>query len=235
MPVVRAFAGAVAFLTRVPIGRRLALDGTDVARGGAFFPVIGLAIGAAVGAIASIGGLLPAALGVATGAVLTGALHYDALADTADALGATTRERALEIMRDHHVGAYGALALVLDVGIKIAALAALDDPLRYAACAGAASRAVPAALGAVLPYAREHGIGRATTETGPWPALAAGAIAAALCVVLGAWPLAVVAAAAVVVCGATARTWLGGVTGDVLGAAAELTELAALVTAVAVT
>lgn len=235
MPVARAFAGAVAFLTRVPIGRWVVLDGADVARGGVFFPVVGLGIGAAVGAVASIGGLVPAALAVAAGAVLTGALHLDALADTADALGATTRERALEIMRDHRIGAYGAVALVLDVVIKVAALAALHDPLRYAACAGAASRAVPVALGAALPYAREQGLGRSVTSTRPVIALLAGALAAGACVGFGAWPLAVVAAVSVVVCGTTARAWLGGVTGDVLGACTELTELAALVTAVALT
>src|SRR5437763_12179854 len=234
MQAVRAFAGAVAFLTRVPVGRWIVLDGRDVARGGAFFPVVGLGVGAAVGAVASIGGLLPAALAVALGAVLTGALHYDALADTADALGATTRQRALEIMRDHQIGAYGALALVLDVGIKVAALAALYDPLRYAACVGAASRAVPVALGAALPYARESGVGQAVTRAGVLPAALAAAVAAALCIALGAWPLAVVAAAAALVSASTARAWLGGVTGDVLGAATELTEVAALVTAVAV-
>src|SRR3954468_17193195 len=103
MQAVRAFAGALAFLTRVPIGRWVVLDGADVARGGAFFPVVGAGIGAAVGAVASLGGLLAAVLAVTAGAVLTGALHFDALADTADALGARTRERALAIMRDHQI------------------------------------------------------------------------------------------------------------------------------------
>src|SRR4051794_8315106 len=235
MQAVRAFAGAVAFLTRVPVGRWIVLDGRDVARGGAFFPVVGAGIGAAVGAVASLGGLLAAALAIALGAALTGALHFDALADTADALGATTRERALAIMRDHQIGAYGALALVLDVGIRVAALDALHDPLRYAACAGAASRVVPVVLGAVLPYARPEGVGRAVTEGGRAPAVVACAFGATICLVLGAWPLIVVAAVAAVLLGLVARAWLGGLTGDVLGASSELTELAALVAAVAVT
>jgi adenosylcobinamide-GDP ribazoletransferase len=235
MQAVRAFAGAVAFLTRVPVGRWIVLDGRDVARGGAFFPVVGAGIGAAVGAVASLGGLLAAVLAVAFGAVLTGALHFDALADTADALGATTRERALAIMRDHQIGAYGALALVLDVGIRVAALEALHDPLRYAACAGAASRVVPVVLGAALPYARPAGLGRAVTEGGLVPAVVACAFAAAICLALGAWPFLVVAAVAAIVLGLAARAWLGGVTGDVLGASSEVTELAALVAAVALT
>jgi adenosylcobinamide-GDP ribazoletransferase len=73
------------------------------------------------------------------------------------------------------------------------------------------------------------------TEGGRVPAVAAALIGCALCVALGAWPLALVAGAAVLTLVPVARAWLGGVTGDVLGAAAELTELAALVTAVALT
>jgi adenosylcobinamide-GDP ribazoletransferase len=235
MRAVRALAAAVAFLTRVPVGRWVDLDGADVARGGALFPLVGAGVGAAVGGIASVGGLLAAVLAVAAGAVLTGALHLDALADTADALGATTRERALEIMRDHRIGAYGALALIFDVGVKVAALAALGAPLRWATAAGAVSRAVPVVLGAALPYAREAGLGRAVTEVGRIPAAVAVALGAGIAVAVGAWPLAVVAAVATVVLGAAARAWLGGVTGDVLGAATELTEAAALVAAVALT
>src|SRR5436305_4983561 len=154
---LRAAAAAVTFQTRIPLGHRLVLGGDDVARSGAAFPLVGAALGAAVGAIAfalapRLSPLLAAALAVAAGVALTGALHFDALADTADALGARTRERALEIMRDHQIGAYGALALVLDVGIRVAALEALHDPLRYAACAGAASRVRPAGPGPPRPH-----------------------------------------------------------------------------------
>src|SRR3954447_25650632 len=131
---LRGLAGAVAFLTRVPVGRWVALDAADVGRGGALFPVVGAGIGAVVGGAAqSLSGpltpLLAAVVGLAAGAVLTGVLHLDGLADTADAFGATTRERALEIMRDHAVGAYGALALVLDAVVKVAEIAALPAPL----------------------------------------------------------------------------------------------------------
>src|SRR5690349_7110685 len=145
---LRGLAGAVAFLTRLPVGRRLVLDADDVSRGGALFPLVGAGIGAAVGGLTDVlsGPLTPALgaiVGVAAGAALTGALHLDALADTADALGATTRERALEIMRDHAIGAYGAVALVLALLAKVAALAALaadGHALRFAVCAAAAGR-----------------------------------------------------------------------------------------------
>jgi adenosylcobinamide-GDP ribazoletransferase len=233
MPAVRAVAAAVAFLTRVPVG--LDLDARDVARGSALFPLVGAGIGAVVGAVADLPlpAALAAALGLVAGAVLTGALHLDALADTADALGATSRERALEIMRDHRVGAYGALALVLDVAVKLAALASLDRALAPAAAAAAVARSVPVVLGATLPYARPGaGIGRAVG--GRPQAVVAVVLAAAIAVSVGWWPLALVPLVAAPVLALAARRWLGGVTGDVLGASAELTEVAALVVAVAV-
>jgi adenosylcobinamide-GDP ribazoletransferase len=215
-----------------------------VARGGALFPLVGAGIGTVVGGVSQglaqpLTAPLAAVLGLAAGALLTGVLHLDALADTADALGATTRERALEIMRDHAVGAYGAVALVLDLGAKGVALAALagrHDALRFAVCAAAAARVVPVLLSAALPYARPGaGTGRALASTSLVRCAVAVAIAVAFCVLLhAAWVLVAVAGVAVVVL-VGARRWLGGVTGDVLGASAELAELAALVVAVAVT
>src|SRR3954465_5140830 len=92
---------AVAFLTRIPVGRIVALGPDDVGRGVAFFPLVGAGVGAP-GALAAEGleGPLPAllagGLGVAVAIVLTGALHLDGLADTADAFGASDRERRLE-------------------------------------------------------------------------------------------------------------------------------------------
>jgi adenosylcobinamide-GDP ribazoletransferase len=214
-----------------------------VARGGALFPLVGAGIGTVVGGVSQglaqpLTAQLAAVLGLAAGALLTGVLHLDALADTADALGAWTRERALEIMRDHAVGAYGAVALVLALLAKVAALAALaadGHALRFAVCASAAGRVVPVALSAALPYAREGaGIGR-VLGGGSWPRVGvAAAIAAGFCVWLDALPLLAAAAGVALVVGVAARRWLGGVTGDVLGASAELAELAALVVAVAV-
>ena len=247
MPVaseLRAVAAALAFLTRIPVGRFVELGGDDVARAGALFPLVGAGIGAAVGgAAALLAGPLPAvaAAGIAlgAGALLTGALHLDALADTADALGAPSRERALEIMRDHAIGAYGAVALVLDLLVKAAALAALVSHHRAVAAAvaaGAVSRAVPVALGAALPYARPGGgTGSSTAGAKMWRAAVAVAVAVAFAAVAGRDGLlaAAVAAALALALGLAFRAWLGGVTGDTLGAAVELTELAALLAFVA--
>jgi adenosylcobinamide-GDP ribazoletransferase len=241
---LRGLAAAIAFLTRVPVGRWVDLGAADVARGGALFPLVGAGIGAVVGGVTrGLAGpltpLLAAVLGLAAGAVLTGVLHLDALADTADALGATTRERALEIMRDHSIGAYGATALGLDLIAKTVALATLAERgrvLPFAVCAAAVARAAPLLLSEALPYARPGaGAGRVLATTGRVRTVLAVAISVAFCLWLHAAWLLVPVAAVVLVAGLGAWRWLGGVTGDVLGAAAELSELAALVVAVAVT
>jgi adenosylcobinamide-GDP ribazoletransferase len=242
---LRGAVAAVAFLTRVPVGRMVVLDASDVARGGSLFPLVGAGIGAATGGIAyaladPLTPLIAALIGLVAAAVLTGVLHLDALADTADALGARTRERALEIMRDHSIGAYGGVALVLDLGLKAAALAALaggTGVVRFAVCAAAASRATPLVLSAALPYARPgEGLGRALRTTGIARSLAAVAMAAVICVGLEGTDGAIllgVAGIVAAVAGLLAFRWLGGITGDILGAAAELAETAALVVAVA--
>ena len=115
-------------------------------------------------AAAGLEGPLPplAAGGLAVGValVLTGALHLDALADTADGLGAWTRDRALAIMRDPRVGTFGVAAIAVAVLVEAAALGALaetGDAVSGFAVAGAVSRAAAAPLAAALPYARADG------------------------------------------------------------------------------
>jgi adenosylcobinamide-GDP ribazoletransferase len=159
---LRASAAAVSFLTRVPLGGRLGLGGEDVARGAVLFPLVGAGIGALVGAVvvgldATTTVLLAAALAVAAEALLTGAIHLDALADSADGLGAASRERALEVMREPAIGSFGTAALVLDLLVKTAALAAVAAGPRAVlavAAAYALGRTAPLAVGWALPYAR---------------------------------------------------------------------------------
>jgi adenosylcobinamide-GDP ribazoletransferase len=247
MPVAeagRGAAAAVAFLTRLPVGRAIRIDGSDIARGAAFFPLVGAAIGAAAGGTAeALARVVPAiaagAVGVGVAAALTGALHLDALADTADALTAKG-ERALEIMRDHAIGSYGAVALGIDLLVKAAALAALAAHHRAIAPAVAAvalSRAVPVTLGATLPSIRSDGAGAAF----------AGRISAFVCfssvviavgIALAVLGLNGLELAGIVAVGALALAvwflrWLGGVTGDLLGASVEMTETLALLSAAA--
>lgn len=242
---LRAVGAAFCFLTRLPLGRVITVDGDDLVRAGVAFPLVGAAIGALIGVVARllvspVGDWLAAVIALAAGALLTGALHLDALADSADALGARTRERALEIMRDHAIGSYGAIAIGLDLLLKAGALSTLaahGTVLRTTVAAGALSRAAPVALAAALPYARtEEGLGAPFTHTSRGRAVLATALAAGIAIAAagmnGAIATAVVAAL-VPLLWVGYRRWLGGFTGDTLGAAVELTEIAVLISAVA--
>lgn len=243
-----AAAGAVSFLTRLPVGRRLDLDAADVGRGAFLFPLVGAGLGALVGLIAAglerpFTPLLAAALAVGIEIVLTGGIHVDALADAADGLGAGSRERAFEIMREGSIGAFGAGALVIDLLAKTAALTSLLDDERtvwLVLGAWATGRAAPLALAWALPYARASaGSGRVLTDHARRSGLALGlAVSVAVAIVsarsrspalLGG------AATALILVGAAARRRFGGVTGDVLGAAVEVTTTLGLVGAAATT
>lgn len=226
---------AVAFLTRLPAG-----GGALGGRAAPWFPVVGAALGAAVGGAAIglaelLAPLLAGALAVALELVLTGALHADGLADSADGLGGRDREHALAIMRDHALGTYGGCALVLDLLLKAAALGVLAErgEVLPAIAAFAVSRAAPLALAATLPYARP-GAGTGRLLEGLRPLHAATGVALAAAIAIATFPpalaVAVVITAAV---GMLAHRRLAGVTGDVLGAAIELSATAAVVVAAA--
>jgi adenosylcobinamide-GDP ribazoletransferase len=240
MPAVRAALAATTFLTRVPLARRLQLGADDVVRGSALFPLVGAAIGASSGLAAALAvhvlpPLAAGGLALSAGAILTGALHLDGLADTADGLGGRSREHALEIMRDHRIGSFGAVALTCNLIVRasiIGALASAGAAVAALAAAGACSRAVPPVLAAALPYARPDAAPSSLAGGWSWArgisASAAAVLIAAL--LLGASGVAASGAVAFValVLGLFFRRWLGGLTGDCLGAAVEVTETLAL-------
>jgi adenosylcobinamide-GDP ribazoletransferase len=248
MPVARAVhtelrgaAAALAFLTRLPVGALVPVGATDLARSAPAFPVVGAALGAVVaGSATLLAGpcppLVAAAGALAVGVTATGAIHLDALADTADALGARARDRALEVMRDPRIGAYGGIAIALVLIVEAGALAAPDGSVASVVAAFALSRAVAPGVACVLPYARPGaGLGRSLTDTGKRRAIAAAAVGAAI-----AWALAPSRVLALVC--AAGLCWLaavavchrsfGGVTGDTLGATVALTEAICLAVAV---
>jgi adenosylcobinamide-GDP ribazoletransferase len=179
-------------------------------------------------------------LAVAVAGLLTGAMHLDALADTADALGAPTRERALEIMRDHAIGAFGATALIVVLVLDAALLGALGqsgDAALVGLAAGAAGRAAMLPPALALSYARpEEGQGRLLDGLKVETVAVAVALAVLLAVPAGAPGLwgAVAAAFMATALGLFAWRRFRGVTGDVLGATGKLAESAALIAAVAV-
>jgi adenosylcobinamide-GDP ribazoletransferase len=241
----QGLAAATAFLTRIPVGRLVDVDARAVASAAPFYPVVGAGVGALAGLGESgVSPLLPplvvAVLLVALLTALTGAMHLDALADTADALGGRSREDSLRIMRDPAIGAFGATALMLALLLKAAVLAALiesGDAMIALVAAGACSRAVILPLAVALPYARRHERGVSVPQRISAAGAASGvAIAVALALlVAGELGLAafVAAGALAALAGAFYACWLSGVTGDALGAVVELSELAALTTMVA--
>ena len=244
--ILAGFAVAVAFLTRVPIGPPTP-QGWRLADSAWAFPLVGAGIGAVaalVFLVAEILGLGPAPaalLAVLAGLGLTGGLHEDGLADTADGLfGGGDRARRLTIMRDPRHGTCGVLALVLSVGLRAAALAQTGEAV-YAGlaliAAHAASRALlPAAMRA-LPPARDDGLGANAGRPGALSLLVAAAIGAAIALaalgpLLGALALAA-SAAAVLAAAIFAFRRIGGGTGDVLGALQQIAEIVILLAAAA--
>jgi adenosylcobinamide-GDP ribazoletransferase len=123
---------ALKFLTRLPVPFSRTIDPPPLQLAMRMFSVAGGLIGAALGLVLLVGqyielpGTLTALLAAAAGLLITGALHEDGLADTADGLGGgKTRERRLEIMRDSRIGSYGTLALIIALGARVACYADL--------------------------------------------------------------------------------------------------------------
>ena len=157
---------ALRFLTRLPTPEPVAMDERAVAGSLAWYPAAGLAIGMPVAAlyalIAPAGGeLLAAALAVAALVGITGALHLDGLADTADAWvgGGGDRERTLAILKDMAIGPVGTAALIAVLLVKVAA--AVQAGAMGLFVAVIAARLVPAGLLLTTPYLRAGGLGEA--------------------------------------------------------------------------
>jgi adenosylcobinamide-GDP ribazoletransferase len=231
----------VAFLTRLPMPHPEGAMPPNFVRAQRMFPVVGAAIGGAVGlfclGLRAIGlpDLAAAALALGASALLTGALHEDGLADVADGFGGG-RDRAmkLEIMRDSRLGTYGALILMVGFVAKLSALAAIPDAfvVQSLIAAHALARGVLPAMSMNLAYARKDGL---AADAGR-PDFATAATAAALALLIAwlalPWRLALGATLAAAACAAgmawLAQRQIGGQTGDVLGGAEQLAETAIL-------
>jgi len=226
---------AVGFLTSVPVGRE-----PPGARTVAWFPVVGALVGFAVGGIwwgasEAFPPLVAAVIAVAADAVLTGGLHLDGLADTADGVlshvhGGSERRKA--IMAAPEVGAFGVVTLVVVLAGRTAALATMEPDVLLVAGLWCGSRVAMALALAVVPYVG-GGLGSAF---GRGRAAAWGVVPAVLlCATAGVAGIAGLGGLALVSIGVVllARRRLGGVTGDVLGAAGVLGETIGLVLATA--
>ncbi|MCR6629006.1 MAG: adenosylcobinamide-GDP ribazoletransferase [Magnetospirillum sp.] len=237
---------AAAFLTRLPLPDCGVVAPGGLARSMRLFPLVGAGIGAAAGLVflladAVLPDLAAALLAVLAGVLLTGALHEDGLADTADGLGARGgRERRLEVMRDSRTGAYGVLALLFTVGLRAAALAEAPTGLAglgALVAAAAWSRAlIPAAMQVMAP-ARTDGLGHGAGVPDASVAAAAAVVGIVLAFAglgLAAPPAVLAGLAGALAVVAVARRALGGYTGDVLGGVQQAAEAAVLLAAAGV-
>jgi adenosylcobinamide-GDP ribazoletransferase len=242
MHQVRLFFIALQFFTRLPIPAWVGFEAAWLQHASRYFPLVGVVVAAiAAGVYYATALVLPApvaaVLSTAASIYITGAFHEDGFADTCDGLGGgMTKERALEIMKDSRVGAYGAIGIVCMLAAKLSALALLPPRVAVAALfvAHPLSRLAATALIWKLDYVRGEGKAKPLAQQ---MTNAEFAIAALTCTLPAAYilttdamtPAAMLAA----ICAALAAAlWLGrlfvrrlgGYTGDCLGAVQQLAE-----------
>ncbi len=235
---MKDFLIALTLLTIYPFRLR---DASISARSLAYYPLIGLIIGAVLAAAhVLLRALFPsqvaAPLLVALWAIITGALHLDGFSDACDALfAATTRERRLDILRDVHLGAFGAVGLALLLITKVAAIAGLTTFASVWLAPVLGRWAIVHA--AVFPLARREGMaamfGAGLTRCEVFAATFCAALVAAIFggFGLGAFVAAFITATLIA---RFALARLGGLTGDMYGMVCESVELAVLLTGTAV-
>ena len=241
---VRLFFIALQFFTRVPIPGWVGFEAAWLQHASRYFPLVGLLVATAVVLVyGAAAWLWPAPVAVllstAAGLYLTGAFHEDGLADMCDGFGGGhTRERIMEIMKDSRIGSYGAVALVVTLGLKCTTLSLLAPgqaigalllahPLsRLAAVSLIRSASYARDAGKAKPMAQEMQAGEflIATACALLPAVALGASG------LLAWPV----IGAALLASAIVAWWLralflrhiGGYTGDCLGAVQQVSEVA---------
>jgi adenosylcobinamide-GDP ribazoletransferase len=240
---------ALQFLTRIPVPFVRTVDPVPLAQSMRLFGVAGALIGAINGLVLvgltflQLPDVMAAALAIGFGLFLTGAIHEDGLADTADGLlGGKTRERRLEIMRDSRIGTYGASALVLAILCKASAYHSLGElrpwhAIAILAATGAFSRAMVVDMMWATRSARSDGLanlaGRPTRPAALFSIITGGALT-----IYAGWFIAPIAGieamlVALVITGLMRRAatrLVGGQTGDICGAVQVLAEIGMLAT-----
>jgi len=233
---MRGLIVATQFLTRLPVPSLRNFQAVDLARSANWFPIVGVLVGACVGCAGLGGALVESWVGALLATIawvwITGALHVDGLADLADALGASHRDRSrfLDVLHDPHLGVFGASALFLALASKLVLLHLLLSGIEHAfasvilICAWA--RLGPIAWSRWLPPLSEGAGERFSWQVGT------GAIVAWSVALLGVslWfaPLLIIAPFLIASWGLYLHVRLGGMTGDCLGAGVEVVEIALL-------
>lgn len=242
---VEELKACIVFCTRLPLLRATPIAGGALAKATWAFPIAELVVGivgAVVYALAHRLGLPSgpaAALAIAATMLVTGCLHEDGLADTADGFGGGhTREQKLAIMRDSHIGAYGVCALTISLFLRAGALVSLPSAhaVVWALIAShAGARAMMPVLMFLLPPARSDGLSHDAGKP-PGEAVAAAAVIGfvvlALCLHPGhAIATLILLAVIVALMAWLSRRQIEGQTGDVLGALEQASEIAILLVA----
>ncbi|WP_322405566.1 adenosylcobinamide-GDP ribazoletransferase [Massilia luteola] len=242
MRQLRLFFIALQFFTRLPIPAWVGFDASWLQHASRYFPLVGVVVAAIAAAVYYAGALvLPApvaaVLSTAASIWITGAFHEDGFADTCDGLGGgMTKERALEIMKDSRVGAYGAIGIMCMLAAKLSALALLPPRVAVAALfvAHPFSRLAATALIWKLKYVRSEGKAKPLAQQMTTAEFAIAALTCALpaACVLATGRMTPAALLAAVLAATAAALWLGrlfvrrlgGYTGDCLGAVQQLAE-----------
>lgn len=237
---MRPLLVAIIVLTRVPVPVYGDIGDEDLRKAAPWFPVVGLLVGLVLGFVLWLFGALPgwlaATLTVTAGLLLTGALHLDGLADTADAFGAGgDAERQLRILRDSLLGTYGVAAVVLSILLQVGAISELAG-IGGLIVAHVLSRTVLTTLLASATPAREDGLVARMGGRLSGKGLAAAWLFSTIVGfwILGGWFIVAVLAISGTsgLISYTARRRIGGMTGDVLGAAQQVALVIVLIVAV---
>ena len=229
---------ALALLTRIPI--RVPAHAFNRSAAAAWaYPLVGIVtalIGYAAATAVSVDPIIAAILATAAMTVVTGAMHEDGLADSADGLwGAWQPPRRLEIMKDSQIGTYGVLALILSYALRITTLSVLIPTgalLPALVAAHALSRAMLPAVMYALPNARNSGLSHRTGRVSLGTAevgLILGALITLISLGFDSVMIFVAAGAATLACSAIALEKIKGQTGDILGATQQITEISILI------
>ena len=239
----RDFFNALRFMTIFPVPSSEAATAPDwLSRCAKYFPAVGICVGAVSAAVLLLAGsiwspVIAALLAVAASIVVSGGLHEDGLADTADGFGGGWNvEKRLAIMKDSRIGAYGALTLMFSIALRVTALA--EMPLWSAAAAliaaHAAARITPIFVMNALPYAGDTAAMKVSYADAPVGSNDMGfALIVVACALV---PLAFVSISSALsgllfgaLLAATIALWarrlIDGYTGDVLGAIEQMFEI----------
>ena len=244
-PFFRGFRCAIIFLTRIPVGGDGYRD-EDWNWSTGWFPAVGFLIGLILAGLwtlcsPELSPLVIAALILSVSQLLTGGFHEDGLADTADALGgAYTPERVLVILKDSRVGAFGAMALFCALLLRVALWVELSAVITTAlVLSQGLSRVVPIWLMRALPYVTQGEAAKSRLMTRARLPQLCWATLCGLLALLTAFQLQLISGTQLVLivammfvstalCYWRFRARVGGITGDFLGAAQQISECAIL-------